>query len=66
MPNAWVQHCRDYAEKHGCSYKDAMQKSKGTYKGTGEKKYEPKKKKEPVAEKKQLKEKIPIKKESLE
>lgn len=30
--NAWIQHVKDYQAKHKCSYKEAMQKAKMTYK----------------------------------
>jgi hypothetical protein len=29
--NPWVDHCKAYATKHKCSYKDAMKYGKGTY-----------------------------------
>ncbi len=34
--NGWIQHCKEYAKKHKCSYKDAMKRAKSTYKkGSG-------------------------------
>jgi len=32
MTNAWIKHCKKYQKKHNCSYKEAMKKSKKTYK----------------------------------
>lgn len=32
MANAWVTHVKKYQKAHGCSYKDAMKRSKSTYK----------------------------------
>jgi hypothetical protein len=29
--NAWIKHVKEYQAKHGCSYKEAMQKAKATY-----------------------------------
>ena len=33
MTSAWVQHCKNYARTHNCSYKDAMQNARATYTG---------------------------------
>lgn len=34
--NSWISHVKAYQAKHGCSYKEALQKSKATYKkGSG-------------------------------
>jgi hypothetical protein len=34
--NPWISHVKNYQAKHGCSYKEALQKSKATYKkGSG-------------------------------
>ena len=34
--NAWISHVKAYQAKHGCSYKEALQRSKATYKkGSG-------------------------------
>ena len=36
MGNPWLKHVKAYQAKHGCSYKEALQKSKATYKkGSG-------------------------------
>ena len=34
MTSAWVQHCKNYAKEHNCSYKDAMKQAKATYNPT--------------------------------
>jgi hypothetical protein len=31
MTNQWVEHCRAYAKKNNCSYRDAMSKAKTSY-----------------------------------
>lgn len=31
MPNAWTNHCKNYASEHGCSYKEALTRAKSTY-----------------------------------
>ena len=31
MANAWIQHVREYREKHGGSYRDALKEAKHTY-----------------------------------
>jgi hypothetical protein len=34
--NPWISHVKAYQAKHGCSYKEALQKSRATYKkGSG-------------------------------
>lgn len=43
--NTWIEHCKSYASKHGCSYKEAMSKGKKSYKG-------PRRKMKAAAEKK--------------
>ncbi len=30
--NTWIQHCKEYAKKHKCFYKDAMKRTKSSYK----------------------------------
>ena len=30
--NDWIKHVKAYQAKHGCSYKEALQKAKATYK----------------------------------
>jgi hypothetical protein len=32
LTNPWVKHVKEYQSKHGCSYKEAMQLSKKSYK----------------------------------
>lgn len=34
MPNAWINHVKDYQSKNGCSYKEAMSRSKASYNGS--------------------------------
>lgn len=31
MASEWVQHCKNYAKQHGCSYKEAMTRAKSSY-----------------------------------
>ena len=31
MPSQWITHVKAYQSKNGCSYKDAMKRSKSTY-----------------------------------
>ena len=34
--NLWIKHVKAYQSKHGCSYKEALQRSKASYKkGSG-------------------------------
>lgn len=36
--SAWIQHCKSYQKRHGCSYKDALKGAKATYqRGEGKK-----------------------------
>lgn len=35
MTSAWIKHVKDYQQKNGCSYKEAMTKAKATYNKTG-------------------------------
>jgi len=32
MTNPWINHVKQYQDKHKCSYKEALSKSKSTYK----------------------------------
>jgi len=32
MPSKWIEHVKNYAKEHGCSYKEALVKAKSTYK----------------------------------
>ena len=34
--NPWIAHVKQYQAEHGCSYKEAMVKSKATYKKHGQ------------------------------
>ena len=34
MVNQWIQHVKQYAAKHGCSYSDALKRSKSSYQST--------------------------------
>lgn len=31
MSSKWIQHCREYAEKNGCTYKQAMTEARESY-----------------------------------
>ena len=43
MPNSWITHCQNYQKQHGCTYSEAMKKSRSSY--TKSKKNNNKKKK---------------------
>ena len=32
MPNSWITHCQNYQKQHGCTYSEAMKKSRSSYK----------------------------------
>ena len=33
--SSWIQHCKNYQQQHGCSYKDALQRAKASYQKGG-------------------------------
>jgi hypothetical protein len=39
--SSWIQHCKNYQQQHGCSYKDALQRAKGSYQKGGARKIAP-------------------------
>lgn len=39
--SAWIQHCKNYQQQNGCSYKDALQRAKATYQRGGARKIAP-------------------------
>jgi hypothetical protein len=39
--SAWVQHCKNYQQQNGCSYKDALKGAKATYQKGGARKIAP-------------------------
>ena len=34
MVNQWIQHVKQYANQHGCSYSDALKRAKSSYQST--------------------------------
>ena len=39
--SSWIQHCKNYQQQHGCSYKDALKGAKATYQKGGARKIAP-------------------------
>ena len=39
--SSWIQHCKNYQQQHGCSYKDALKGAKASYQRGGARKIAP-------------------------